>query len=87
MTKKANLLKFIGVMGVEKNLSYFLRLPSAFVDLVAPWVFTYRGYSTNLLHRPQITTVSDYVMSFLETGGWRERNFSLFVMIKTCVFC
>lgn len=39
ITKKANLLKFIGLMGVDKNLSYFLRLPSAFADSVAPWVF------------------------------------------------
>lgn len=31
--------------------------------------FSYRGDSTNILHRPQITTVSDYVMSFWKQEG------------------
>lgn len=48
--------------------------------------FSYKGYSTKLLHRPQITTVSDYVMSFLKTGGKHERNLSLFALIKLVCF-
>lgn len=48
--------------------------------------FSYKDYSTNLLHRPQITTVSDYVMSFLEIGEKHERSFGLSVMINIVCF-
>lgn len=46
-----------------QKLRYFLILLSGFVDF-STLGFSYKGYSTNLLHALQITTVSDYVMSF-----------------------
>lgn len=72
ITKKANLLKFIGVMGVEK-FKLFFKTTINICWLGSTLGFSYRGYSTSLLHRPLITAVSDYVMSFWrQEGGMRD---------------
>lgn len=75
-----------GVMGVEK-FKLFFKTTVRVCWLGSTLGFSYRGYSTNLLHRPQITTVSDYVMSFWKQEGCRqERSFRLFVMISLVRF-
>lgn len=66
LQKNANLSKFIGVTGGEK-FKIFFKTTVNVCWFGSTLGFSYKGYSTKLLH--QITTVSDYVMSFLETGG------------------
>lgn len=66
VTKKGNLLTFIGVMGEKFNL--FFQTTGSTCWLGGTLGFSYKGYSTNILHRQQITVVPDYVMSFWKWG-------------------
>lgn len=70
--KKVNLLTFIGVMGEKFKL--FFQTTVSMCWLGSTLGFSYKGYSTNLLHRPQITAVSDYVMSFWKQEGSRRET-------------
>lgn len=73
-------------MRKKKKISYFLILLSGFVDF-STLGFSYKGYSTNILHTLQITTVSDYVMSFLEKKKKATEKKKNVCSDKPCVFC
>lgn len=71
-------------MGVEK-FKIFFKSTVSMCCLRSSLEFSYRGYSTNLLHRSQIKTVSDYVMSFWKWEGNRGEKPSVHHHDKTCV--
>lgn len=81
LQKKSKFAEIYQGVSVEK---LFFRTTTNSCWLGSTLAFSYRGYSTNLLHRSLITTVSDYVMSFWKDEEGRRKTLSFFSLIK-CV--